>query len=251
MTASPELLISKLEAPAPIGAQKAAVRLALRVSNLTKSFSAPNDAAIAVLSDISFSAVAGESLAIMGPSGAGKTTLLNIIGGLEPADAGTVSFDGETDSSKSKFQKRRISFVFQFHYLLPDLTVLENVSMPLLIERLPQKLARQRALHTLEEVGLTDRLGHKIGFLSGGEQQRVAVARALVVEPPVVLADEPTGNLDESIAGEIGNLLINYARSRDAIVLIATHNRRLADACDRALTVQQGRVTEPSRSGHS
>jgi lipoprotein-releasing system ATP-binding protein len=123
--------------------------------------------------------------------------------------------------------------------------------MPLLIERQPPKQARRRAILALEEVGLGDRLDHKIGFLSGGEQQRVAVARALVNDPNVVLADEPTGNLDESIAGEIGALLTNYARQKGAIVLIATHNEHLAATCDRVLMIRGGRLAERDRLGHS
>lgn len=229
------------------GVGMAPARIELRVAHLAKSFLSPAGATIPVLADVSFTNFSGETLAIMGASGAGKTTLLNVIGGLEVPDAGTISF--ETEGLHQG--EIRISFIFQFHYLLTDLSVLENVSMPLLIERQPPKQARRRAILSLEEVGLHDRLDHKIGFLSGGEQQRVAVARALVNDPKVVLADEPSGNLDESIAAEIGALLTNYARQKGAIVLIATHNEHLAATCDRVLVIQGGRLAERSRLGHS
>jgi lipoprotein-releasing system ATP-binding protein len=246
MTSPAEMQVATVSTPKH-GARKEPPRTSLIVAHLAKSFPSPAGATIPVLADVSFTTFAGDTLAIMGASGAGKTTLLNVIGGLEVQDSGTVSF--ETDGLRG--DEIKISFIFQFHYLLPDLSVLENVSMPLLIERQPAKQARRRAILTLEGVGLGDLLDHKIGFLSGGEQQRVAVARSLVNEPKVILADEPTGNLDESIAGEIGSLLTNYARQKGAIVLIATHNDHLAASCDRVLMIQDGQVAERDQPGHS
>jgi len=208
----------------------------LRVSSLSKSFRGPRNEVIEVLRDVSFSASPGETLAIMGASGAGKSTLLHLVGGLESPDGGIVE---RGDSAQN-----RTSLVFQFHYLLQDLTAIENVALPLRIGRLSQSTARQRALSTLEGVGLANRADERIGFLSGGEQQRVAVARALVTQPQLVLADEPTGNLDTATALEIGNLLVNYSRSSGALVIIATHNHDIANLCDRVLELHAGSLTQ-------
>src|SRR6185436_7860964 len=166
----------------------------ISVTDLRKSFTAPNGERIEVLRGVSFTANAGEGIAITGASGSGKSTLLHLLGGLETPDHGTVSLDGNSGE---------IGFVFQFHYLLPDLSALENVALPLLIARWGRGRAFERALTLLEETGLADRAEHPISHLSGGEQQRVAVARALVTEPQLILADEPTGNLDASISDEI------------------------------------------------
>ncbi len=218
-------------------------RSELRVEHVAKSFRTP-DTSIRVLEDVSFTSIAGETTAIMGASGAGKSTLLNLIGELETADRGTMRL-------LPNKQLSRPSFVFQFHYLLSDLNVLENVELPLLIERQPPKSARERALAELEAVGLTERLSHRVGELSGGEQQRVAIARALVTRPAVVLADEPTGNLDKTTASEIGILLTNYARKNTAIVLIATHNDHLARMCDKVLFLNNGRIETTEGLNHS
>jgi lipoprotein-releasing system ATP-binding protein len=227
-------------APAVVGA--------LRVTNLRKAFQSPAGQSIEVLRDVTFSVATGETVAIMGASGAGKSTLLNVLGGLEIADGGTIQISRlETSEVTGRHPYRpgsQASFVFQFHYLLPDLTAVENVALPLMIGRVPVKESTQRAVSALQAIGLGDRLTHKIGYLSGGEQQRVAVARALITEPKLVLADEPTGNLDASIAEEIGTLLVNYCRRTSAIVLIATHNDRLAAQCDRVLILEQGQIRE-------
>lgn len=208
----------------------------LRISNLQKAFPSPAGATIEVLRNVSFSVAVGEIIAIMGASGAGKSTLLHLLGGLETPDSGTI----QSDSLERTAPNDRVSFVFQFHYLLADLTAVENVALPLMIARLSRKESLRRATCALEQIGLGDRLTHGIRYLSGGEQQRVAVARALITQPQLVLADEPTGNLDASIAEEIGTLLVNYCRQKPAMVIIATHNDRLARLCDRVLLLRDG-----------
>lgn len=209
---------------------------ALSVNNLAKSFFLASNKAVQVLRDVSFTVKAGEIVAVMGSSGAGKSTLLHLLGGLETPDQGSISVDHNTNILK------QAGFVFQFHYLLPDLTALENVSLPLFIERVPAMNATERAVEELEHVGLGDRLAQKVGYLSGGEQQRVAIARALITRPKLVLADEPTGNLDTSIASEIGKLLGKYAHTEHAVVVIATHNHQIASTCDSILTLKDGQI---------
>jgi lipoprotein-releasing system ATP-binding protein len=205
----------------------------MSVVDLRKNFVAPNGERIEVLRGVTFEAKAGDSIAITGASGSGKSTLLHLLGGLETPDHGNIALDG---------QRKEIGFVFQFHYLLADLTAIENVALPLLIARWKKKLAFEHAMLLLRETGLTDRAEHPISHLSGGEQQRVAVARALVAEPTLLLADEPTGNLDESISEQIGQTLIDYARKHSAITIIATHSVSLARMCDRSLMLESGRV---------
>jgi lipoprotein-releasing system ATP-binding protein len=214
----------------------------LRVTNLRKAFWSPAGEKIEVLREVSFSVAAGEIVAIMGASGAGKSTLLYLLGGLEAADGGTIQMqiNNEQATNPSLILKGQIGFVFQFHYLLPDLTALENVALPLMIARRDADESRRRATRALEAIGLGERLSHRIGYLSGGEQQRVAVARALITKPKLVLADEPTGNLDESIADELAGLLVNYCRAERAAVIIATHNKRVARLCDRILLLNDG-----------
>ena len=203
----------------------------LEVVDLRKSFAAPNGERIEVLRGVTFNVNPGECVAITGASGSGKSTLLHLVGGLEEPDHGTLT----------PFRRESIGFVFQFHYLLPDLTALENVALPLLIKR-RHTTAFQRATELLAEAGLRDRLDHPIAHLSGGEQQRVAVARALITEPQLVLADEPTGNLDAAIGDEISRTLVSYARTHTAIVIIATHSPSLAQLCDRLMVLEGGRI---------
>ena len=222
----------------------------LDVCALRKSFTSPAGALIKVLRGVSFSVTAGEVLAITGASGAGKSTLLHLLGGLEEADEGNVllgKFDvgRATAKSSAQFRNREIGFIFQFHYLLPDLTAAENVAMPLLIGRASKSESRKRALEILKSLGLSERAAHPIRHLSGGEQQRVAVARALVKEPRLVLADEPTGNLDTANGDEIAEALLDYARSRQAMIVIATHNERLASRCHRRLALANGKLITP------
>ena len=202
----------------------------LEVVDLRKSFAAPNGERIEVLRGVSFEIKPGECVGVTGASGSGKSTLLHLIGGLETPDHGSLT----------TFSREQIGFVFQFHYLLPDLSALENVALPLLIRR--SRSAFPQANGLLTSAGLADRLDHPISHLSGGEQQRVAVARALVTEPALVLADEPTGNLDQSVGEQIGRTLVNYSRSNAAIVILATHSPALAQLCDRVLVLEGGRV---------
>jgi lipoprotein-releasing system ATP-binding protein len=204
----------------------------LEVVDLRKSFSAPNGERIEVLRGVTFTVECGECVAIRGASGTGKSTLLHLLGGLETADHGTLT----------AFRREQIGFVFQFHYLMPDLSAVENVALPLLIARQKRNPAFARAEELLKASALGDRLDHPISHLSGGEQQRVAVARALITEPQLVLADEPTGNLDASIGDEIGRTLASYAKTRPAIVVIATHSASLAQLCDYSLVLEGGRL---------
>ncbi|HEV8203155.1 MAG TPA: ABC transporter ATP-binding protein [Pyrinomonadaceae bacterium] len=208
----------------------------MNVVDLRKSFVAPNGERIEVLRGVDFTAADGESIAITGPSGSGKSTLLHLLGNLETPDHGTITLDGAGE------QRQSIGFVFQFHYLLPDLSAVENVALPLLIARWSKNKASSRALDLLRETGLADRADHPISHLSGGEQQRVAVARALITEPKLLLADEPTGNLDEAISEQIGRTLVDYSRKYSAITIIATHSPRLAGLCDRSLVLEGGRT---------
>jgi lipoprotein-releasing system ATP-binding protein len=210
----------------------------ISVVDLRKSFTAPNGERLEVLRGVTFTANAGESIAVTGASGSGKSTLLHLLGGLEPADHGTIELNGTGG------RRQEIGFVFQFHYLLSDLSAVENVALPLLIARCNPSHAFERAMTLLNEAGLSARAGHPVSHLSGGEQQRVAVARALVTQPKLLLADEPTGNLDTAIGDEIGRVLVDYAQKRRAIVVIATHNPRLAQMCDRLLVLHEGRVRE-------
>ena len=208
----------------------------ISVVDLRKSFTAPNGERLEVLRGVTFAANAGESIAITGASGSGKSTLLHLLGGLEMVDHGDITLDG---------QRKEIGFVFQFHYLLPDLSAVENVALPLLIARWKKKRAFERALALLAETGLRERAEHPISHLSGGEQQRVAVARALVTEPTLLLADEPTGHLDEAISEQIGQTLVDYARKHSAITILATHSATLASMCNRSLVLKDGRLYPP------
>jgi lipoprotein-releasing system ATP-binding protein len=199
------------------------------------------------LRGVSFIAAPGEMLAIMGASGAGKSTLLHTLGGLEAADAGLIRLDDFEVTRASapelaRYRNEEVGFVFQFHHLLPDLTAMENVALPLFIGRAVWRDCSRRALEALERVGLTARAKHPVNQLSGGEQQRVATARALIKRPRLVLADEPTGNLDEPTGDELGQLLQAYCREHQSIVVLATHNARLANLCDKTLILEDGRV---------
>jgi lipoprotein-releasing system ATP-binding protein len=219
----------------------------LVVRDVRKSFRTPAGGTLEVLRGISFGARAGEMVAVMGASGAGKTTLLHVVGGLEEADGGDC-FLGDFNITRAprrelaRFRNREVGFVFQFHHLLPDLTAAENVALPLLISRASMKESMGRARRALERVQLLERAEHSIGQLSGGEQQRVAVARAIISEPRLVLADEPTGNLDQGVGDEIGALLTSFCREHHASLIIATHDERLAGACDRVLRLEQGQL---------
>jgi len=222
----------------------------LSVSDLRKSFLSAAGERIEVLRGASFSARAGEALAIMGASGAGKSTLLHLLGGLEATDHGTIlagefAIDRARPAELAHFRNERVGFVFQFHHLLPDLTAAENVSLPLRIARTSHREAMGKAVQLLDEVGLNRRVADSlVGHLSGGEQQRVAVCRALITQPALVLADEPTGNLDTATGDEIARAIVSYARNHRALVVIATHNLSLAEICDRTLVLSNGRLRQ-------
>jgi lipoprotein-releasing system ATP-binding protein len=217
----------------------------LIVSNLKKSFLKPSGGRLEVLIDVSFAVSKGEMVAITGASGAGKSTLLHLLGGLEETDAGEIKLD-DFDLTKANakrlaaFRQRDVGFVFQSHHLLPDLNALENMAMPLLIKRTSRQQAIQRAATMIERINLKSRATHSINQLSVGEQQRIAVARALITEPLLILADEPTGNLDSQTGAEIGALLKNCAFEKNAIVIIATHNEHIAEMCNRVLVLKDG-----------
>jgi lipoprotein-releasing system ATP-binding protein len=204
-------------------------------------------ALLTVLRDLEIEVSAGEMVAIVGASGVGKSTLLHVLGGLDRADRGSVFISGEDvtalpDAQLVAFRNRHVGFVFQFHHLLPEFNALENVLMPMRIARMASDAARPRAEELLRRVGLSDRLTHRPGMLSGGEQQRVAVARALVMRPSVLLADEPTGDLDEQTADSLHALLREMHSAYGLTSLIATHNPRLAAACDRILRLEGGHL---------
>jgi lipoprotein-releasing system ATP-binding protein len=203
---------------------------------------------VSVLRDLEVSVERGEMVAIVGASGVGKSTLLHVLGGLDSIDAGRVSHGGVeigrlSDAELVAFRNRHVGFVFQFHHLLPEFTALENAEMPMRIARMPQAERSSRAAGLLERVGLRERLVHKPGMLSGGEQQRVAIARALIMQPDLLLADEPTGDLDEHTADALHALLREMHREHGLTSIIATHNPRLAAACDRVLRLEEGRLT--------
>lgn len=200
---------------------------------------------VEILRGLTLEVERGEMVAIVGASGVGKSTLLHLLGGLDRPEGGEVAVDGRdlaamSDGELVAFRNRNVGFVFQFHHLLPEFTAVENASMPLRIARLPVAEATARAEALLARVGLGERFTHRPGMLSGGEQQRVAVARALVMQPALLLADEPTGDLDEATAGSLHDLLRAMHAEHGLTSIIATHNPELAAACDRVLRLQDG-----------
>ena len=224
----------------------------VEVRGLVKSYSAPGGR-LEVLRGLDLGIAQGEMLAVIGASGVGKSTLLHVIGGLDALDGGTIrigdaAIDQMDDEARVRFRNRNVGFVFQFHHLLPEFTAVENVAMPLLIAGEPARQAKARAAVLLGRVGLGPRLEHRPGALSGGEQQRVAVARALVCQPSVLLADEPTGNLDEATGAELQQLLREMHREHGLTSVIVTHNATLAAACDRIVRLENGRLVGPDPS---
>jgi lipoprotein-releasing system ATP-binding protein len=221
----------------------------LEVRELRKAYASPSGAALEVLRGVSFALKAGEMLAVTGASGAGKSTLLHVLGGLDAADGGSVRL-GEVELTRAvgaelaRVRGAQVGFVFQFHHLLPDLSALENVALPLLVARRKPLEARTAAHTLLAAVGLSERASHRPGELSGGEQQRTAIARALVHAPRLLLCDEPTGNLDARTGQSVAALLKTLARTRGAGVIVATHNEQLARTCDRTLLLEDGLLRE-------
>ena len=216
------------------------------VRALSKSY-ALGERRLAVLRELDLTVDEGEMVAVVGASGVGKSTLLHCVGGLDAIDGGSVAIAGTElssadDDARVAFRNRRIGFVFQFHHLLPEFSAVENVAMPLRIARAPRGEAHRRAEALLCEVGLGERMAHRPGMLSGGEQQRTAVARALVMQPALLLADEPTGDLDEQTGRDLHALLRRLHETRRLSSLIATHNLQLAAACDRVLRLEDGRL---------
>ena len=202
---------------------------------------------VPVLEGLDLEVAEGEMLAIIGASGVGKSTLLHVLGTLDRPEAGSVRMAGADvfalpEASLRAFRNRTLGFVFQFHHLLPEFTALENVMMPLLIARRPEAEASARATALLGELGLAGRESHRPGALSGGEQQRVAVARALAGSPRALLADEPTGNLDRATGERLHELLRRLNREKGVTVVVVTHNEALAAACDRTLRLEAGRL---------
>jgi lipoprotein-releasing system ATP-binding protein len=209
-------------------------------------------ARLEVLKGIELTVARGECLAVVGPSGAGKSTLLHILGALDRPSGGKVLFGGEDvfrrpDPELARFRNRHVGFVFQFHHLLAEFTALENAAMPARIAGRPREEAEARAREILEAVGLGGRLTHRPGELSGGEQQRVALARALALDPPLVLADEPTGNLDHQTGEAMHRLMLDWNRRAGTALVVVTHNRELAQSMDRIVTLADGRVTQEER----
>ncbi len=214
----------------------------IEVRNIRKSFGS-----LEVLKGIDLSIERGKVVSIVGASGAGKTTLLQIMGTLDKADSGSVIIDGVdvmklSDTKRSAFRNKHMGFVFQFHQLLPEFTALENVMMPALIGGTSRREAKKRAEELLEFMGLTDRASHKPNELSGGEKQRVAVARALVNKPDVVFADEPSGSLDTQNKQELHRLFFDLRDRMGQTFVIVTHDEQLADLADRKISMQDGRI---------
>ena len=214
--------------------------------NLAKTYSEGN-LNVPVFHELNFSILPGELVAIVGASGSGKSTLLQLLGGLDNPSAGEVFVAGKnlaklSEKEKGALRNEHLGFIYQFHHLLPEFNALENVCMPLLIRGVKPKIIREKALHYIEQVGLLDRQKHRIGELSGGERQRIAIARALVTEPKCVLADEPTGNLDEHTAAQIAELLLRLNKQLATSFVIVTHNRKLAAKMDRILALANGNL---------
>jgi lipoprotein-releasing system ATP-binding protein len=222
----------------------------LRVENLKKVFrSGRSD--LVLFDNLSFRVQTGEMVAIVGQSGAGKSTLLHILGALDSASGGDVycaqvKLQSLTDEAAAEFRNREIGFVWQFHYLLPEFTAAENVAMPLMIRGQQRSEAEAEAARWLREVGLEDRAHHRSGELSGGEQQRVALARALVTRPQLLLADEPTGDLDNRTAEAVFDLIARLHRDYGLTSLVATHNLAFARRCSRVMRLEAGRLEELS-----
>ncbi len=222
--------------------------LLLETKNLSKHFS-EGELRVDVLKGIDFSINKNESVAIIGASGSGKSTLLHLLGGLDVADTGEIVINGEdigklNDEQRGEMRNKHLGFIYQFHHLLPEFSALENVAMPLLIRRSNEKEVFDKANDLLEKVGLAQRVQHRPGELSGGERQRAAIARALVTEPACILADEPTGNLDEKTADQVFELILELNQSLGTSLIMVTHNLELSKRVDRVVELKEGVLVE-------
>lgn len=226
----------------------------LVAQGIVKSFRGGDGGVLNILNGVNFNLQRGEMVAIVGASGAGKSTLLHVFGALDKPTRGTVTIDGTnveglSDEALAALRNRKIGFVFQFHHLLREFTALENVMMPMRIAGVPERKARSRAEELLSQVGLSGRMHHQPAELSGGEQQRTAVARALATDPSVVLADEPSGNLDHGNASMLHDLLAQLARDMELGLVVVTHNAALAARADRVLVLEEGVLSEKQAEG--
>ncbi len=218
----------------------------LEARQLSKGYN-EGELQVDVLKDLNFSINTKQSIAIIGASGSGKSTLLHLLGGLDVPDTGEVLVDGNhisklSDEQRGLMRNRYLGFVYQFHHLLPEFNAMENVAMPLLIRRTDRQEALNKAADLLNRVGLGERLQHKPGELSGGERQRAAIARALVSEPACILADEPTGNLDEKTADQVFDLILELNNSLDTSLVMVTHNLELARRVDKVMELKEGKL---------
>ncbi len=221
-------------------------KIVLAATQLSKSYSDVGGK-IQVLDNLDLTLCAGEMVAVVGSSGSGKSTLLHLLGGLDSADQGSIVVNGKevtkmTEKELCQFRNQHLGYIYQFHHLLPEFTILENVSMPLWIGRINKKEAKQRSLEILERVGLSARVNHRMSELSGGERQRAAIARALVTRPTCVLADELTGNLDKIMALKIINLMKELTQEMQSTMVLVTHDLSLAALCDKQYTMRSGKV---------